>query len=111
MRTLLIAALVASTSFATPAVANHEADKPFNTRANNVNKITIDWVTTNNVQKECEKESRSRGLGGFGYALDACAFWTHNSITGSRCTIITAKVTNMGTLGHEARHCFQGSFH
>lgn len=66
----------------------------------------ITWRYTDNVQKACEAESRQRKLGGFGYAVDACSFWDKNS-----CTIITARQTTMHVLGHELRHCFQGSFH
>ncbi len=110
MKDLLAFVLVASIFHGTPSIARDEADKPFNTRDNKLNKTTIEWVPVDNVQKACEKESHRRGLGGFGYAVEACSFWT-NEITGNRCTIITAKVTNMGTLGHETRHCFQGAFH
>lgn len=66
----------------------------------------ITWRYTNNVQKDCEAESHKRKLGGFGYAVNACSFWDRNS-----CTIITAPQATMHILGHELRHCFQGSFH
>ena len=66
----------------------------------------VTWRYTNNVQKECEAESHKRKLGGFGYAVNACSFWDRNS-----CTIITAPQATMHILGHEVRHCFQGSFH
>jgi hypothetical protein len=94
-----------------PAVAQDEANIPFSTRANNKNKMTIEWLVSTNVQRDCEKESRRRGFGGFGIALQACSFWTYDSIGSGNCTIITSNITTMGTLGHETRHCFQGAFH
>jgi hypothetical protein len=41
-------------------------------------KTTISWFRVDNVQATCEKESRKRGLGGFGYAISACSFWNGN---------------------------------
>jgi hypothetical protein len=69
-------------------------------------KTTISWFRVDNVQATCEKESRKRGLGGFGYAISACSFWQ-----GDNCQIFTGKKTTMHELGHETRHCFQGNFH
>lgn len=67
---------------------------------------TIRWQITDNVQKTCEAESKRRGLGGFGFGVDACSFWE-----GSSCVIITGRLTTMHEIGHEMRHCFQGAFH
>jgi len=87
-----------------PAWRNPEAKFPASKSMTDSKQIT--WRYTDNVQKECESESQKRKLGGFGYAVDACSFWDKNS-----CTIITARQTTMHILGHEVRHCFQGSFH
>ncbi len=111
MHKLLGAAMWVVAFHGTACLAREEAETPFDTRANQVNKTTIEWVTTKDVQKECEKESRRRGLGGFGFPVEACSFWTNSRVTGNTCMIITSKVTNMGVLGHESRHCFQGAFH
>lgn len=89
---------------AQPVWRNPEAK--FNATDSKTDSKQITWRYTNNVQKECEAESQKRKLGGFGYAVDACSFWDKNS-----CTIITARQTTMHILGHELRHCFQGSFH
>ncbi len=78
----------------------------FDTGNNLVNKSTITWLTTDNLQATCEAESRRRGNKGFGYALEACSFWRGNS-----CTIITSRQTTQHALGHETLHCFQGAFH
>jgi hypothetical protein len=111
MRLTLVLVFVTATITGSPAVARDEANIPFSTLANNRNKMTIEWLVSTNVQRDCEKESHRRGFGGFGIALQACSFWTYDSIGGGNCTIITSKVTTMGTLGHETRHCFQGAFH
>ena len=71
---------------------------------------TITWRTVSNVQEVCNKESQRRGKGTFGYRIDACAFWDKTP-TGDVCTIVTRPRPNYWDLGHEVRHCFQGSWH
>ena len=90
------------------AVADNPYEK-FDVTHNLTNSTTISWKQVSNVQQSCEQESHRRGLGGFGYSVDACSFWT-NGLT-SNCLVITAKKTDLETLGHEIRHCFQGSYH
>ena len=82
----------------------------FSSEKNHVQKTTIEWRPVNNIQKECEKESKKRKLGGFGYPVTACSFW-ENGLRGNRCIVLTSKNLNMHTLGHEVRHCFQGNYH
>lgn len=38
----------------------------------------------------------------------ACAFW---NVRRKQCTIVTPLETAYNYLGHELRHCFEGSFH
>ena len=38
----------------------------------------------------------------------ACAFW---NIRRKECSIVTPMETGYNYLGHELRHCFEGSFH
>ena len=38
----------------------------------------------------------------------ACAFW---NVRRKECTVITPQETGYNYLGHELRHCFEGSFH
>lgn len=38
----------------------------------------------------------------------ACAFW---NVRRKECTIVTPLETGYNYLGHELRHCFEGSFH
>jgi hypothetical protein len=73
-------------------------------------KVMIDVVVVKNVRAACEKESHERGLGGFGYGMSACSFWT-NLLNHYTCTVIVPENTNNDTLGHEFRHCIQGHFH
>lgn len=74
------------------------------------NNTDLKVVTVDNIRETCEKESRSRGFGGFGMAMDACSFW-NKGFTGHTCVIFIGKKTNNDTLGHELRHCLQGNFH
>ena len=88
-------------------------DKPFenfDTKKNFANKGDIIWKQAEDVNAACERESRRIGNNGFGYAVQACSFWV---VSGNKtvCTIITGHKTNLVTLGHEIRHCFQGGFH
>jgi hypothetical protein len=80
----------------------------FSTKANRKETLTISWMVVPNskVQATCEAVSKDSGLGGFGFALDAFSFWRKDT-----CLIITGAQTTHSELGHELRHCYQGSFH
>lgn len=82
----------------------------FSMSKNFTNRTTVTIVSVPNVQARCEAESRKRGLGGFGYGVDACSFWVRDGAN-STCTIVVGTMTNNDTLGHEMRHCLQGAFH
>ena len=43
----------------------------FSAKDNHLGKSTIEWKPVANIQAECEKESKKRGLGGFGYPVTA----------------------------------------
>lgn len=83
-----------------------DGEAKFSTKNLRVKKLVVTWQVVQNVQAACEAESRLRGLGGFGYGVDACSFWDASS-----CTIVTSSMPTMHQLGHEFRHCYQGSFH
>jgi hypothetical protein len=83
----------------------------FDMTNNATNQVTITFRPVKNVQAECEKESRSRGLGGFGYGVEACSFWDRSVAGPDTCTIVTSTRANFHTIGHEVRHCIQGNFH
>ncbi len=108
LRNAILGALIFS-----PALVFSYEDQPyrnFNTQNNTVNKSEIVWRQASDINEACERESRRLGNKGFGYALLACSFWERSGDK-TICTIITSKATNLVTLGHEVRHCFQGEFH
>jgi hypothetical protein len=83
-----------------------DPEAKFDITKNLVEQIDVKIRAVDNVQQICEAESKKRGMGGFGYSVNACSFWN-----GNKCTIIVPKKTSLHTLGHEFRHCAQGSFH
>jgi hypothetical protein len=93
------------------ATASAFADVNFSTKKNFTTQSTITWEPVDNVQARCDRESKARGLGGFGYGVEACSFWDYKSNGDNICTIITGKNTSHDTIGHELRHCFQGPWH
>ena len=88
------------------AETTEDPHQKFPTSKNHTNKSVITWTTVKDVQAECERQSHRRGYGGFNYPVEACSFWGKDS-----CEIVTSKVVNFHTVGHEIRHCFQGNFH
>jgi hypothetical protein len=86
-------------------------EKNFSTKKNMVDESKIRWTPVKNIQATCEAESRKRKFGGFGYAVEACSFWDKDDEGNNICSIYTKVSTNMHTLGHEVRHCFQGKWH
>ena len=82
----------------------------FSAKDNMEKQTNVIWRPVSDIQKECEKESLKRKLGGFGYSVTACSIWEKGP-RGPQCLIITAMKLNMHTLGHEMRHCFQGNYH
>jgi hypothetical protein len=70
--------------------------------------MQIIFRTSKNINQTCQAESVKRGLGGFGYGVEACSFWNNDH---TQCTVITSTTANFHTIGHEIRHCLQGNFH
>lgn len=75
-----------------------------------VSQSTIDVVIVTNANKRCHAESHLRNLGGFGYAVNGCAFWI-NTQQGRQCTIYLESDAPPDLLGHEVLHCFSGAYH
>ena len=71
-------------------------------------KIQTTIIATDDVQGICEKESKTRGFGGFGHGVNSCAFWNTEK---TQCTIVVPKTTSMHILGHELLHCIKGNWH
>lgn len=109
MKTALVILLAV---FATVAHADWQnAEEPFDGSYKMADRVIVEWVTSPNIVATCEAESRKRGNNGFGYAMQACSFWTKQPSGGYVCTIYTKKNPTIHTMGHEVRHCFQGNYH
>jgi len=96
--------IVATSVFAKPDWQDPKA--MYSSKDNMSDHLNIDIRNVDNVNATCQKESKARGMGGFGYGVDACTFWV-----GKQCTIILPKKFTKEMLGHETLHCLQGSFH
>ena len=94
----------------TPVRAEIDERAPFDATNLVSDFALIRWQRVKNVNAVCHKQRRERGLGEFGHKVEACAFWIKKPFV-NLCTIYTSKRTTMETVGHEVRHCFQGSFH
>lgn len=82
----------------------------FSVRKVNANDIQLTFISADNVQSVCDRESRKRGFGGFNTPVEACSFFDTKSYN-NKCTIVVGKSTNYHTIGHEMRHCLQGNYH
>ena len=98
----VVAMLVTTNTFA----YYEDPHQQFDMTHNMTNQMNITFIQTKDVQGTCNKESKQRNLGGFGYSVEACSFWSK-----TECTIITSPTANFHTIGHEVRHCLQGNFH
>jgi hypothetical protein len=66
----------------------------------------ISWQPRNDVHTLC---SRITGIPITPTQLPvACAYW---NVVRKECTVITGTEYGINYLGHETRHCFEGSFH
>lgn len=103
--------ILASIFIATSANAQHyhwdSASRQFDL-GNSNSRMTLNVISTDNVQKVCESESRNRGNSGFGYQVNSCAFWNDDRTV---CTIVTPAKSTMHILGHELLHCLKGNWH
>jgi len=80
--------------------------EPVDTSKNFTPSTLITWQPVDNPTKVCSEERVRRGFANYGQAVEACSFWD-----GKICLIITKKITNRDTIGHELQHCFQGKWH
>ena len=86
--------------------------EPINTTPIN-DQAYITWIRIDDqfdLQKECQKLGLSAGIG---YEIVGCAVFNLKKHT---CTIFAANPQTLNDekttiLGHEALHCFDGSFH
>lgn len=79
---------------------------PFKTSNLKYPTTKITWKSVKNVHAECDKIRAETGSPKYTGGELACATWSNGE-----CTIVTDRYTNMGTVGHEIRHCFFGNWH
>ena len=104
---LLLSVLLSQTVLAQSFYDWDSPSRKFDLNSGDSNiKLTV--KATDDVQKICEAESKKRGKGGFGFAVNSCAFWNDDR---TECTIVTPKKTNMHLLGHELLHCLKANWH
>ena len=66
----------------------------------------IKWLSRQDAQDYC---ARILGVSGKpGIRVMACAFW---NVRRKECTMVTPAQTQFNYIGHEMRHCFEGTFH
>ena len=107
MKHVFFAALLATSFIASAAETPYDK---FSGTANFTDNTHVKWIQVPNVLATCDKESKARGFPGYNFAIDGCSFWD-TTLQGNTCLIITPITTDFWTLGHEMRHCFQGSYH
>jgi hypothetical protein len=83
----------------------------FDGKSNFTDKTRVTWKQVEDIQAECNIESKKRGYNGYNYPIEGCSFWDVDAFRNNTCYILTPLNTTYWTLGHELRHCFQGSFH
>jgi hypothetical protein len=66
--------------------------------------MVITWTSVDDPHDMCQRVSGRL----YHYTIEACAVPVP---TEARCVIIVGRKVDMFTLGHELRHCFQGSWH
>ena len=86
-------------------------NKMFDATHNMTNKVSVEWIQVKDIQKTCDELSQEKVNKKFGYAVEACSTWDEESDGSYSCKIYTEKKTNIATLGHEMKHCFQGNWH
>jgi len=95
----------------TLAQESQNGDALFLVNKNKIDDTHIHWKAVKNIQATCDRESKKRKFGGFGYQVEACSFWDKNKYGENECLIFTQISTSINTIGHEVRHCFQGEWH
>lgn len=83
----------------------------YSTKNNFTNDVHVEWIIVDDIQKTCDDVRVKNKNKPFPYKVDACSEWGRNLFRQYKCKIYTKKMVNNDTLGHEIRHCFQGSFH
>ena len=72
------------------------------------NTVKIRWEARDDVAAYCAQVVGMDKERAYTTPPLACAIWSKST---QECTVVTGMVTNHVALGHEMRHCFEGSFH
>lgn len=107
MKKSVIISLLVCSNFAF-AQSFEKWDNPSRKFPINSTEVQVKVVASDNVARDCDKESRRRGFGEFTAPMNSCAFW-NGAMT--QCTIILPKNTSMHLIGHEMLHCMKGDWH
>ena len=114
-RVLLSASLVAASLLTgclatgpTLPVAELESFTPMPKSARIMNDVKVRWEVRENVAEFCGRAAKLSTAQAYFTPPIACAMW---NVQSKECVIITGQQVTHVALGHELRHCFEGSFH
>ena len=89
-------------------VAELESFTPMPKSARIMNDVKVRWEVRENVAEFCGRAAKLTTAQAFFTPPIACAMW---NVQTKECVIITGQQVTHVALGHELRHCFEGSFH
>ncbi len=98
----------ASVQGPTLPVSELESFVPMPHHARVMNDVKVRWEVRENVAEVCGRAAKLRTTQAWMTPPLACAMW---NVASKECVIITGKKVSHVELGHELRHCFEGSFH
>ena len=85
----------------------YEPFKPLPVEKRLMNEVRIRWEVREDVGQYCAKTIGMSYLQAKTTPPVACAVW---HVATKQCTIVTGPTTSHVVIGHEVRHCFEGSF-
>lgn len=105
---LMVLTGCASMQGTTLPVSELESFVPVPTHARLMNDVKVRWEIRENVVELCSRAAKISTTQAWMTPPLACAMW---NVASKECVIITGKKVSHVELGHELRHCFEGSFH
>lgn len=107
---VVLAGLTGCATTAVPSIPVTELDSftaaPVTARV--MNDVKIRWEIRDDVQQYCARAAQINLASGKFTPPLACAIW---NVSSKECVIVTGRQVTHVALGHEMRHCFEGSFH
>lgn len=89
-------------------VSELESFTPLPKTARIMNDVKVRWEVRENVAEFCGRAAKLTTAQAYFTPPIACAMW---NVQSKECVIITGQQVTHVALGHELRHCFEGSFH